>query len=132
MAYDFDIDYSLRVAVDKGTTLSRTGTVEVGAIDVVRGTAAKSGGEASFDVQPEAITGIEFVCIESSNYANLTLEVDGGAAITVDGPIMLIGAGAVAMLQATQNYFVFTNADTVSNANIRVTIGRSGVYTPPE
>jgi hypothetical protein len=36
------------------------------------------------------------------------------------------------MLQATQNYFVFTNADTVSNANIRVTIGRSGVYTPPE
>lgn len=131
MAYDFDIDYSLRVAVDGGPTLTKTDTLEVGAVDVIKGTAAKSGGTASLDVQPEDIAGIEFVCIESSNYENLALVVDGDeSALTVDGPIMLIGAGAVALLQATQLHFVFTNSDTVAAANIRITVGRSGVYTP--
>ena len=130
MTYDTDIDYSLRVAVDGGPTLLKTGTVEVGAVDVIKGTAAKSGGTASLDVQPEAITGIEFVCIESTNYEDLLLSVDGDeTALVVDGPIMLIGAGAVAMLQATQLHFVFTNRDSVAAADIRITIGRSGVYT---
>lgn len=131
MTYDTDIDYSLRVAVDGGPTLLKTGTVEVGAVDVIKGTAAKSGGTASLDVQPEAITGIKFVCIESTNYEDLLLSVDGDVtALVVDGPIMLIGAGAVAMLQATQLHFVFTNRDSVAAADIRITVGRSGVYTP--
>ncbi|HNR56836.1 MAG TPA: hypothetical protein PKJ51_00125 [Methanothrix sp.] len=130
MAYDFDIDYSLRAAVDGGPALSKTGTIEVGAFDMLKGTAAKSGGTASFDLTAEDPATVEFFSVESSNYEDLIFAIDGGDSITLDGPIMLTGAGQVSLLGATMATIVFTNRDTVAAANITIRIGRSGVYTP--
>ena len=131
MAYDFDITYTLREAADGGATITKSGTVEVGAYDVLRGTAAKSGGTASFDLTAEDPATVEFFAIESSNYENLAIAIDGGTPITVDAPFMLLGAGQVSLLGATLATLVATNTDTVAAANIEITIGRSGVYTAP-
>lgn len=130
MAYDFDIDYTIRTATDGGPTVTKSSTVEVGAYDVLKSTATKNGGTASFDLQPEDVGNVEFFAASSDNYASLAFAVDGGSSVTMDGPMMLVGAGAVSLLGATLLTIVFTNSDTEADANIIVYVGRSGVYTP--
>lgn len=130
MAYDFDIDLTLRTATDGGPTMLKVTDIKVGAYDVLKGTATKNGGTASFDLQPEDVANVEFLAIEADNYANLDFAIDGGSAIDMDQPVMLCGAGAVGMLGATCLTMVVTNDDTEADANILVYVGRSGVYTP--
>lgn len=97
---------------------------------MLKGTAAKSGGTASFDLIAEDPATVTFFSIESSSYDRVSFAIDGGSSITLDGPIMLIGAGQVSLLGATMATLEVTNAGTVVAANVTIRIGRSGVYTP--
>lgn len=127
MTYDFDISHSMSVAVPQGPSMSKAGTVSVGAFDTFRATAVKNGGLAELDLVAELAATITFVSMKADNYESLTFKVgELGDVITFDGPIMLVGAGQVALLGAALDTILFTNADTEADANIDVCIGRSG------
>jgi hypothetical protein len=124
MTYNFDVSYTVSVRVDNGPSLVRSGTVEVAAYDVVKATAAKNSGTVEVVIQPESDGGAAFVVMYADNYTDLSYTVDGGGSIVMEAPVMMIGAGAVSLLGATQLVLLFTNADTLADANIVVYVGR--------
>ena len=70
----------------------------------------------------------QLLLITSSLYnADLTYKVDGsGSPIPLDGPLFLVGEGAVSLLGATQQEFKFTNK-TSEPASITILVGRNAV-----
>lgn len=127
MTYDIDVEYSLSAVITGGQSMSVSDEIAVGAVDVFRTTALKNGGTKELDLTAEAIGTITFVSIKSDNYADLAFQVGEGDSIVFDGPVVLVGAGQVALLGAALAAITFTNSDTVADANIEVVIGRTGV-----
>lgn len=126
MTFDFAIPYSMGAVITGGQTMSVSGEISVGAHEEFRATAVKSGGTAELDLTAEAIATITFVSMKADNYENLAFQVGEGTPVVFDGPIMLVGAGQVALLGAALAAITFTNSDTEADANIEVCIGRSG------
>lgn len=123
------IQWTLSVAVAGGPrkTESQTLPVDVylkGQVQV----AAASGntpGQANF-AAPSGGGTVRFILISASRYdasPPLTYTVDGGSALTLDGPHMLIGAGAVALLGTANLDFAFSNP-TAQPVTVEVLIGR--------
>lgn len=127
MVFNTDIDYTLNVRVDEGPQLQKIDAIEVGAYEVFKCTCPKDSGTVELDLQSGLAGDVSFFAAYSDNYTSLTFTIDGGSAITFNGPIMLIGAGAVAQLGATLLAIEFTNAGAVSVANIVVYVGRDPV-----
>lgn len=127
MTYGLDIPYSLAASVVGGQSVTVTDEISVGAHDVFRATVPKDGGTVELDPTAEAIGTITFVSIVSDNYASLAFQVGEGDPIVFDGPLVLIGAGQVALLGAALTSITFTNTDTESDANIDVCVGRTGL-----
>jgi len=120
------IQFTMTVTTSAGARLGRTGSIEVGAIDVFHAV-APADGAVKLDLTVEDISTIEFVSIESDNYEDLTFTVGDGSPVAIVGPVMLVGAGQVGLLGAALATIEFENADTEADANIRMTIGRSGL-----
>lgn len=123
------IQWTLSVDVAGGArkTESQTLPVDVylkGQVQI----AAASGstpGQANF-AAPSGGRTVRFVLISANRYdatPPLTYTVDGGSAITLDGPHLLIGAGAVALLGAAHLDVVFSNP-TAQPVTVEVLIGR--------
>jgi hypothetical protein len=110
------INWSFKVQIPGGPSQIFTGTLEADAYDKLEAEIA-AGDTATLAVQPSA--GAKFILITSSKYENLTYKVDGGAAITIDGPHILIGEGAAKLLSTNQQSFEFENTDA---ADITVNI----------
>ncbi|WP_322486835.1 hypothetical protein [Chloroflexus sp.] len=69
---------------------------------------------------------MRFVLISASRYdatPPLTYTVDGGSSVTLDGPYLLIGTGAVARLGTANLDFTFSNP-TAQPVTVEVLIGR--------
>lgn len=125
------IQFTMTVTTSAGARLGRTGSIEVGAIDVFHAV-APADGAVELDLTVEDISTIEFVSIESDNYEDLTFTVGDGSPVAIVGPVMLVGAGQVGLLGAALATIEFANADTEADANIRMTIGRSGLVAATE
>lgn len=115
------INWTLNVQVVGGPKVSGSDTIEVDAYDKIEAVVS-AGGSATVDVQPA--DGAQFLLITASSYENITYEVDGsGTAVTLDGPHVLIGSGAVSLLGGTQNQFVFSNGGT-EDVTVGFLVGR--------
>ena len=81
---------------------------------------------ATVDIQPGDQA--QFLLISSNLYdAGLTYEVDSsGNSNALDGPLFLVGEGAVSLLGATQQQFEFTNT-TGEPVSISILVGRNAV-----
>ena len=123
------ITWLLNVQVAEGPKASASNSLQVEAydkIDVTVPAKAANPGAATVDVQPGGAAQVKFLLVTSSVYdANLTYKVDGGPSIALDAPLVLLGAGAVGLLGATQKQFVFSNAIASSKAaQINILVGR--------
>ena len=124
------ISYSFSIQVSGGPKVADAGQIEVQAYDMLvvevpdSGT---SGGVAIVNVQPGDT--VKFLQVTAGSYGDLTYTVDGGAGQTLDAPLLLIGAGAVALLGATQKQFEFTNAGTTA-VTVHILVGRDAVLPP--
>lgn len=125
------ISYSFSIQVAGGPKVAGADQIEVQAYDMLEveiPDSGTSGGVATVNVQP-GDTGVKFLQVTAENYGDLTYTVDGGAQQTLDAPLLLIGAGAVALLGATQKQFEFTNAGTAA-VTVNILVGRDAVVPP--
>lgn len=124
------IQWTLNVAVVGGPRKAESKTA---AVDVyLKGTVsidAASGGTpatGAIDVTPDGGQ-VRFIMISASSYGPdpqpLSYTIGGGSALTLDGPLLLIGAGAVALLGTTNLSFEFTNA-AETPATVEILVGR--------
>jgi hypothetical protein len=123
-----DIKWSFQAAIPGGPAISiAQPNIAVQAYDVAAATIAASGGSADVSVQPSSSVGdVVFVVISSDQYdAGLTYKVDGGAVHALDAPHVLLGAGAVGMINGgpPPQKLTFTNTLT-KDANVQVVTGR--------
>lgn len=115
------INWTLNVQVVGGPKVSASDAIEVDAYDKIEAVIPASD-SATVDVQPGA--GAQFLLITASSYEDLTYEVDAsGTSVTLDGPHVLIGSGAVSLLGGTQNQFEFSNGGTEDVA-VNILVGR--------
>lgn len=122
------IKYSFSIQVAGGPKVAEADTIEVEAYDMLEvevPDSGTSGGVATVNVQP-GDSGVKFLQITADSYEDLTYEVDGGSSQTLDGPLLLIGEGAVALLGATQKQFEFTNAGATAIV-VNILVGRDAV-----
>lgn len=127
------IDWSFNVVVAGGPKFSASRSVEVDAYDKVDATIPKkdgsTAGTATVSVQPSGAGKVQILLITSSVYDDkLTYKVDGGTDIKLDQPQVLVGDGAVALLNQTQKEFVFKNElEPAADASIQIFVGRNAV-----
>lgn len=114
------INWSFKVQIPGGPSQIYTGTLEADAYDKLE-SVISAGASATLAVQPSA--GAKFILVTASKYENLTYKVDGGSDITLDGPHILIGAGAAALLGVNQQSFEFANADA-ADITINILVAR--------
>lgn len=116
------ITYLFKTLVTNGPSVVANGTLFVDAYDKLEAIAPASDSVA-VDVQPGS--GGQLLAISASAYENLTYEVDSsGTSIPLDGPLQLIGAGAIGLLGSTQNRFESSNAGTV-DITVSILVGRN-------
>lgn len=120
------IDWSFKVEVVDGPKFSASRSIPVAAYDKVEAVVPKKadGGTATVAVQPGAAGKVKLLLITSSVYdAKLTFKVDSGKDVKLDQPQLLVGDGAVGLLDNTQNTFVFKN-ELDQAATIQILAGR--------
>lgn len=117
------ISWSFKVQVAGGPSLAASDTIEVDAYDVLEAVVA-AGGSETLNVQPG--DDAQFLFIMSTSYKDMSYEVDGGSAVTLDGAHVLVGEGAVSLLGATQNEFKFTNGGG-EDVTVSILVGRDAV-----
>jgi len=119
------ISWSFKAQVTAGPTLSESDTTEVDAYDKIEAV-IPAGGSKTVDVQPGA-TGVKFLFISADDYEDLAYEVDGsGTDVDLDGPLILIGAGAAGLLGATQKQFEFKSSGS-ADVTVDILVGRDAV-----
>ncbi len=114
---------TLRLEVSGASTTSATHVVTAEAFErievTVPGAADGADGTVTVDVQPGGERQVQLVFLTASAYpsaedgsARLTYSVDGGDAIDLDAPLLLLGDGIRTLLGEVQQV-VFTNAEPV-------------------
>ena len=116
------INWTLNVQVVDGPKVSASDMVKVDAYDKMEAV-IPAGGSATVAVQPGM--GAQLLIITADSYEDLTYEVDGsGTTLTLDGALVLFGAGAVSLLGSTQNQFAFTNGGA-EDVKVDILVGRN-------
>lgn len=108
------INWSVTFDVVLGPTISESGNKVVAAYDKVSIQLAGHAVDVDVDVQPSTVDGqVELLVLRASSYdAGVTISADAGTTtFTVDGPVVLIGSGAVALLAKSPQTLRFSNPD---------------------
>jgi hypothetical protein len=127
------INWSVNLAVDGGPKISQTNEpeIKVDAYDLVTATlpAGSTGaGAVSVDLQPSGTAGdVVLLAMTSKPYdATLTYEIGGGGTKgTLDGPLLLVGAGAVALLGATPPGALKFENPLAKVVDVQILVGRT-------
>ena len=122
------IKATVSVQVPGVGTMSDTHTLEpVEAIDKIEVDVPKAadGGAAEVEVQPGGAGQVHLLLITADTYSDqLSYTVDGGAAdVVLDGPQLMVGAGAVSLLGPVQQKITFSNAASDA-VKVQIVVGR--------
>lgn len=119
------INYLIKALVASGPSVTINGTLMVDAYDKLDATVLANGDPLTVEVQPGS--GGQILIVSASAYKDLTYEVDGEG-IPLDGPLFLIGSGALGLLGDAQKQFVFTNTST-ADITVSILVGRDAIST---
>ena len=124
-----NVAWQFQAAIPGGPALTLvTPQIAVAAYDVVNVTIAASATGVAVPIQPSTTAGnVILLVISSSQYdAKVTYTVDGiGTSHVLDGPHVLVGAGAVSLLNAVQPPQTLTFDNTLANdINLQIVVGR--------
>ncbi|MBX3234553.1 MAG: hypothetical protein KF814_00255 [Nitrospiraceae bacterium] len=100
--------------------------IDIEAVDIVK-TDIKKGDSKDIEVQPASDPKkVKFLMIIRDNYDDLvTYKVEGGSKdVTLDGPQVLLGAGAVGLLERPPTKIKFSNKGT-QDVPITIYVGRT-------
>lgn len=119
------LSWTYSVAAVGGPTVAGDAKLEVDAYDCLH-VSIPAGGNAAVDILPGPSPDVQLLVINPSKpSAQLTYEVDGDD-VPLDGPHVLIGAGAVGLLAAEIGALTFTNAGAEA-ADIDILVGRKAI-----
>lgn len=122
------LTYSMSVAAEGGPTISADDHIDVAAYDKIEAEIPKSSVVTTVDVQPSLLTELKALIIIADVYEDLTFTVDDVVKeFTLDGPLLLIGAGNIGMLGATVNALKFTNANATTARNVTILVARDAI-----
>ena len=122
------ITYNFTANVSGGPSITASNTIDVEAYDHIEVTVPPST-PTTVNVQPGS--GGLLLIITASTYSSVTYTVDSSSTVvTLDGPHILVGAGAIALLGATQNDLVFTNGGS-EDITVSILVGRDATPPPP-
>jgi len=118
------ISWTLNVQVEGGPSVSASQSITVDAYDKIQVTVGTQDTK-TVEVQPGEADRVRFLLISSDQFGDdLTYKVDaGGSDIKVDAQQLLIGDGAVGLLDAAPKTLTFTN-NLAQDANIEILVGR--------
>jgi len=108
------INWSVTFDSVLGPKIREAGSQVVGAYDKLSIQLAGNASDVEVDVQPSATAGdVELFVLRASSYtSDVTFSADAGATdFTLNGPVVLIGSGAVALLAAAPQTLRFSNPD---------------------
>ena len=120
------IKYSLSFQVVGGATIPVTGEIEPEAYTKIQVDVPAGASDLITNLQPSGAKLAEFLLIKSSAYGeDLTYKVntDTATAISLDGPHVFIGKGAVAILDSAPTQLLFSNGLT-EDVTIDILLGR--------
>lgn len=121
------ISWSTSFAVLLGPRVVQSGTLEVDAYDKIHIELAAGATNVDVDVQPSGAPGdVQFLVVTADSYTSaVTYSADAGATTAVlDGPLTLIGAGAVTLLADPPRTLRFGNPDA-DPVSVDILVGRS-------
>ena len=120
------INWSFSVDVTLGPKLTGSDSLTVGAYDKAGVVIAAGAANVDVQVQPANVAGrVQVFVLRAETYdPDLTISADGGAtSFPLDGPLVLLGAGAVALLADAPQTLCFSNG-TTADIGVDVLIGR--------
>jgi hypothetical protein len=120
------INWTLNLQVPLGPRVAQSGALTVEAYDKVNLTLEAGATDVDVDVQPASTAGqVTFVAITASVYDELlTYSPDGGTTThALEAPVALLGAGAVALLNAAPEQLRLANG-TADPVTVEILVGR--------
>ena len=125
------LKWSFAVQVAGGPTIAHSGEMEVDAY-VKLAVSIPPGREQPVEIFPgDGVSAQVFVISPTKPSESLTCTVgEGTEPVKLDGPHILIGAGAVGLFAAEIGTVTFLN-DTAEEANVSILVGRDATPPPP-
>jgi hypothetical protein len=119
------VNWAVHVDVASGPKLSAADTITVEAYDKVSLTLDANASNVSVDLQPGTAGQIKLLLITASAYdADVTYSADAGTTkVPLDAPLVLVGGGAVGLLQADPTTLQWDNG-TADPVAIQIFVGR--------
>ena len=120
------INWSVTFDAVLGPRIAASGTQTLGAYDKLSIQLAAAATDVDVDVQPSATAGdVQLLVITASSYeAQVTFSADAGTTeVTLVGPVVLIGTGAVGLLANPPQTLRFANPDA-DTVDIDILFGR--------
>jgi hypothetical protein len=120
------IKWSVTFDAVLGPRVAEAGELVVDAYDKLSVQLAGNATDIDVDVQPSATGGeVELLVLKASSYGQgVTFSADAGTTtLALDGPVVLIGTGAVALLAAAPQSLRFSNPAT-DPVDIEILVGR--------
>lgn len=116
------IQYNFVASVKGGPSISVNGKMDVAVYSVMNIT-VPAAGSAALDASPDAEG--QLLIISADSYDQVTYTVTGGVTATLDAPHVLLGAGAVGLLNSGSpvEAITFNNAAT-EDVEVTIMLGR--------
>ncbi len=122
------LTWGMNMAVAGGPSLVASDHSDVEGYDKIEAEIPKSSVPTTLNVQPSLLTELKALIILADVYEDLTYTVDEGVTPNIlDGPLMLIGPGNIALLGATVNDLIFTNANATIARNVTILVARDAI-----
>jgi hypothetical protein len=121
------ISWAFNAAVTNGPTISLANDppISVDAYDLVTTTLAASSVGKIVNLQPSATAGdVVLIALKSDAYDKTVLYDAGGGKQNLDGPVLLVGAGAVALLGTTPPKSLTFDNGLAKKVTVQVLVGR--------
>jgi hypothetical protein len=121
------IAWTLNVAVPGGPKVPIGDTLTVDAYDVIDVNVADASADTPVEIQPGGAGSVRFLLVKASSYGDqLTYKVNEASAdaVTLDAPLALVGAGAVALLGDSPQKLLVSN-DLGQDISLRILVGRT-------
>lgn len=123
------INVSISVQIAGGSNLPESQVLDVDAVDNIdieldkKGT---GGAEKSVDVQPSELDKVKFLMLSTKSYdGKVSYQIPPSPApVKLDGPLVLIGLGAVSLLDKAPQKIKLTN-DGAEKVSVKIVVGRT-------
>lgn len=122
------VTYRMELSVEDGPSLTPNDHFDSEAYEKAEVEIPENSVPTTVNVQPSLLTELQAIMIKADVYEDLTYTVDEGVTPqTLDGPLMLVGPGNIALLGATVNDITFINANATTARNVTILVARTAI-----